>query len=215
MAGAINSIVIVRFKVSPFIATISAMYIYRGIGNFISSGFTVYPLPANIPAFGSAQPLGLSWPFIILVVIMVVVTIAMASTWGLCVRAVGSDSEVAFCNEVNVKAIQHSVIIISGGLAGIAGILVTCVLGAGQPYAGTGWELTAIAACAIGGVSLFGYQGNMIGLFMGLFTLQIINNGIVTAGVSVYLQVVTIGIILLVSMVMEAKRRSYLNLERI
>jgi ribose transport system permease protein len=89
------------------------------------------------------------------------------------------------------------------------------VLNSGVPTSGTGWELNAIAACAIGGVSLFGYQGSMIGLFFGLLVMQMILNGIVMIGVSSYLQIVVVGIILLVSIIIEVRRRTYFNLERI
>ena len=214
--GWVNSMVIVRLKVSPFIATISAMYVYRGLANFASKGYTVYPLPPNITAFGSLQPLGLSWPFIIMVFIMVIVAIILATTvWGLCVRATGSDLEAAECTEVNVKAIQTSTLMIAGGLAALAGVMITCVLGAGTPTAGTGYELFAICAAAIGGVSLFGFSGSMVGLFAGMMVIQVILNGIVTAGISPYFQSVCIGILLVFSMVLDVRRRYVLNLEKL
>jgi ribose/xylose/arabinose/galactoside ABC-type transport system permease subunit len=129
-------------------------------------------------------------------------------------RATGSDYESAESTEVNVKGIQTSALTISGGLAGLAGVLVTTILGAGQPTAGTGWELIAIAGCAIGGVSLFGYDGSMLGLFAGLLTLQVISNGIVTIGIPPYIQNVVIGAILLSSMIIDVRRRRYVNIEQ-
>jgi ribose transport system permease protein len=216
MAGSLNAFTIIRMKITPFIATISSMYMFRGLASFISGGFTIYPLPAEISAFGAAQPLGLSWPFLILIGLMILVTLILRySVWGLCVRATGSDLEAARCTEVNTDLIQASVIALAGGFAALAGIMVTTILGGGQASTGTGWELIAIAGCAIGGVSLFGYQGSMFGLLIGLITLQVIQNGIVTIGVSPYLQMVTIGVILIVSITFEVKRRNYLNLERI
>lgn len=215
LAGMVNAFVIVKLKVSPFITTISTMYVFRGMANFISSGYSVYPLPESVTIFSRYAPLGVSNAFWIMVAIMVVVQILLSkSVWGLCVKATGSDIEAAECTEVNVQNIQTSVLVINGGLAGLAGVLVTTILGAGQPTAGTGWELIAIAGCAIGGVSLFGFEGSMFGLFCGLLTLQVISNGIITVGIPPYFQNVTIGIILLSSMIVDVRRRVYMNIEQ-
>lgn len=90
---------------------------------------------------------------------------------------------------------------------------MSLILNAGSAPAGTGWELLAIAACAIGGVSLFGYEGSYIGLFAGLLTMQVIENGIVIVGVSSYTQTIAVGLILLSAMILEVRRRKWLNLE--
>lgn len=215
LAGYVNSLIIVRLRVSPFITTISTMYVFRGLASYISSGYSIYPLPAEVNKFGSMQPLGVSWSFLIMVAVMVLVQVLLdRSVWGLCLRATGSDYQSAADNEVNVKAIQTSALVIVGALAAVAGVLVTTILGAGQPTAGTGWEIVAIAGCAIGGVSLFGYEGSIWGLFLGLLTIQVINNGIITVGISIYTQNIFIGIILLVSMVMDVRRRKFMNIEQ-
>lgn len=216
LVGLLNSLVIVKMKVTPFIATISTMYIFRGLASYLSKGFTIYPLTESATRIGGAMPLGLSWAFIIMAILMILFEILMRSTvWGLCVRAVGSDEETAFNTEVNVKQIKISVLLITGVLSASAGILASMMLSAGVPTLGTGWELVAITACAIGGVSLFGYTGTMLGLFAGLFTLQIIQNGIIVIGISSYFQTVVVGAILLGAIVLEVKRRNTLNLERI
>lgn len=216
VAGLFNSFIIVNMKVSPFIATISTMYVFRGLATFISNGKSIYPLPEEISTFGRLQPLGLSWSFFIFVALLLVAWYMLDGTvWGLSVRATGSDKESAFCCEVNVKFIQKSAIVIAGGLSALAGILSLTVIGSSVPTIGTGWELIAIAGCAVGGVSLFGYSGSMIGLFCGLLTLQVINNGIITIGVSPYLQVVFIGFVLLISMVLDVRRRTFLNIDQI
>ena len=215
-AGLFNSFIIVNMKVSPFIATISTMYVFRGMATFISNGKSIYPLPESISQFGRLQPLDLSWSFFIFLALIIVAWYMIDGTvWGLSLRATGSDKESAFCCEVDVNFIQRSAIVIAGGLSALAGILSLTILGSSVPTIGTGWELIAIAGCAIGGVSLFGYSGSMVGLFLGLLTLQVINNGIITIGISPYLQVVVTGIILLVSMILDVRRRSYLNIDQI
>jgi ribose transport system permease protein len=215
LGGMVNALAIVKLKISPFITTISTLYVFRGIAYAVSKGFSIYPLPKEVGAFGSTFPMGLSWAFLIMMAVMAFGQLLLdRSIWGLRLRATGSDYEAAECTEVYPKQVQTSALIIVGGLAGLAGVLVTTILGAGQPTAGTGWELIAIAGCAIGGVSLFGYEGSMYGLFLGLLTLQVISNGIVTIGVPPYFQNIFIGIILIASMIFDVRRRYYMNIEQ-
>jgi ribose transport system permease protein len=100
-----------------------------------------------------------------------------------------------------------------GAFAAIAGVLLTTRVQAGQPSMGQGWELNAIAAVAIGGVSLSGYTGNMIGVFLGVMLIQILANGLVALGASAYLQPIEVGIILAIVASIDVKRRIALNLE--
>jgi ribose/xylose/arabinose/galactoside ABC-type transport system permease subunit len=100
-----------------------------------------------------------------------------------------------------------------GAFAAIAGILLTTRVQAGQPSMGQGWELNAIAAVAIGGVSLSGYTGNMVGVFLGVMLIQILANGLVALGASAYLQPIEVGIILAIVASIDVKRRIALNLE--
>lgn len=214
VVGMINGWVVTRLKITPFIMTICMMYAVRGVASWISNGYTVYPLPDGFAKVGVAMPLGISWAFIIMIVFMVVGEwMLRGSVWGLCVRAVGSDREAAACTEVNVGRVHRSVFLLTGVVSAFAGIMVSLILNAGVATAGTGWELVAIAACAIGGVSLFGYEGSFFGLFCGLLVMQVIQNGIVIIGISSYAQNVVVGGILLVSMILEVRRRKFLNLE--
>jgi len=216
VVGIINSIVIIYFHVTPFIATIAMMYVLRGLGSVLSKGFTIFPLPQAVADFGAARPLGISWSFVILVVILLIAAWAVGCTvWGLCLRATGSDIESARDTEVNVISVQVSALVIAAVLASISGILVTAVLDSGVPSTGTGWELAAIAACVIGGISMSGYEGSFIGLFFGLLVMQEIQNGIIIIGMSPYWQSAIIGVILLAAMAVDVRRRRYLNLEKL
>jgi ribose/xylose/arabinose/galactoside ABC-type transport system permease subunit len=116
---------------------------------------------------------------------------------------------------VNVDQINTFTLIAISILAAVSGIFISFVINAGSPTIGAGWEFTAITACAIGGVSLFGYHGSIFGLFCGLLVIQIIQNGIVMMGVSPYLQSVVVGAILLAAMFIDVRRRNYLDLDRI
>ena len=216
IVGIFNAYIILKLKVTPFIATISMMFIVRGLANFVSNGYSIYPLPEPALIIGQAKPFGIAWVFVAFLVIIIIAHLVLEySLFGLMTRATGSDREVAICTEVNVDKINSTNIILISGLAGVAGIFISFMMNAGSPTTGTGWEFTAITACAIGGVSLFGYHGNMFGLFCGLAVIQVIQNGIVMIGISPYLQSVFVGAILLIAMVVDVKRRTYLNLDRV
>jgi ribose transport system permease protein len=214
--GLFNSFVILKMKVTPFIATISMMFVVRGLANFASNGYSIYPLSEQALTLGYAKPLGVSWAFVAFLIIITIAHIVMEySLFGLLTRATGSDREVAICTEVDVDKVNAINLVAISLLAGIAGIFISFMLNAGAPTVGTGWEFTAITACAIGGVSLFGYHGNMFGLFCGLAVIQVIQNGIVMIGVSPHLQSVFVGGILLIAMAVDVRRRTYLNLDRV
>ena len=214
--GIVNAFVILKLKVNPFITTISTMFVIRSIASWASNGYSVYPLPDGILSIGEAKPLGVSWAFWIFIGFAILAELVLRfSLFGLLLRAVGSDREVARCTEVNVTQVNTVGLVVVSVLAVVAGIAISCMTNAGSPTVGSGWEFTAITACAIGGVSLFGYHGNMFGLFCGIAVIQVINNGIVMIGINPYLQGVVIGAILLTAMAVEIKRRSWLDLETI
>jgi ribose transport system permease protein len=214
--GAINSYLILKLRISAFIATISMMFVLRGLANWVSNGYTIYPLPAGVLELGSARPIGTSWAFIAFLLVAITADLVLRfSLLGLMLRAVGSDREVAKCTEVNVNQVNTIALVGISVLAALAGVFISFMTNAGSPTVGAGWEFTAITACAIGGVSLFGYHGSIFGLFCGLAVIQVIQNGIVMMGVSPYLQSVVVGAILLAAMYADIKRRTYLDLETI
>lgn len=216
LVGVINSFVILKLKITPFIATISMMFIVRGLANWVSNGYNIYPLSDQVLAIGYARPIGVSWAFIAFIVGAVITHLILQySLFGLLIRAVGSDREVAVCTEVNVDLVNTITLVSISVLAAVSGIFISFVINAGSPTVGAGWEFTAITACAIGGVSLFGYHGSIFGLFCGLAVIQVIQNGIVMIGVSPYLQSVVVGAILVIAMMIDVRRRMYLDLDKI
>ena len=216
LIGMSNAFVILKLKVNPFIATISMLFMVRSVASWASNGYSIYPLPDGILAIGEAKPLGVSWAFWIFIAFAILAELVLRfSLFGLLLRAVGSDREVARCTEVNVTKVNSIGLVVVSVLAVLAGISISFMTNSGSPTVGSGWEFTAITACAIGGVSLFGYHGNMLGLFCGLAVIQVINNGIVMVGINPYLQGVVIGAILLTAMAVEIRRRTWLDLDDI
>lgn len=215
VCGLLNSVVIQKLKISAFLATISTMYIFRGLAMTVSKGYTIYPLPDQFLILGDIKPLGVSLAFTILITTLIIGEIILRSTvWGLTIKATGSDRETAKCTEVNVESVTTQMFILCGVFAALAGILLTARVQAGQPTMGQGWELNAIAAVAIGGVSLSGYEGNMFNVFLGVLLIQVLESGLVALGASAYLQPIEVGIILVFTATMDVRRKLKLDLRR-
>ena len=212
--GLTNYFLVFKTNIPAFLATIGTMFLAKGIALFISEGWEVYPLPEIIGGFGRVRPLGLSWHFWIFVVLVIISQLLLSLTvWGLEVKATGSNRNIARLTEVNIKKVSISVYMICGTLSALAGLLLMARLATGKATIGMGWELQVITAVAIGGVSLFGYEGSFIGVFLGILAIQVIQNGLVVIGLSPYLNMIVVGIILLFTAVIDWRRRASLDIE--
>jgi len=214
LVGLVNAFIIIKLKVTPFIATIASQFMVRGLALAWTRGFIVYPLPAGIGEIGMLRPLGVSVGFLILLAVAGGAYYLLNHTvLGLEIKATGSDYEIAKITEVRYVLVHVFVLTLVGVLSALAGVLLSFVLNGGTPNVGIGWEFTAITACAIGGVSLMGYEGSIEGILIGLLVVYVLQNGVVVIGVSVFMQNVVIGLVLLVAVVLDVRRRKYLNIE--
>lgn len=213
--GYANYILVFITNIPAFLATIGTMFLAKGIALFISEGWEIYPLPEIIGGFGRVRPLGISWHFWIFVSLIVISQLLLSLTvWGLEVKATGSNREFARLTEVNIHKVSISVYIICGTLSALAGLLLMARIATGKATIGMGWELQVITAVAIGGVSLFGYEGSFVGVFLGILAIQVIQNGLVVIGLSPYLNTIVVGIILLFTAVIDWRRRAGLMIEK-
>jgi len=212
--GLVNAYIIIKLRVPPFIGTIATQFAVRGLALAWTRGFIVYPLPAGIGNIGMLKPLGVSIGFCIFLIVAVGAWFLLNRTvFGLELKATGSDYEIAKLTEVRYVLVHVVLLMLVGVLASVSGVLLSFVLNGGTPNVGIGWEFTAITACAIGGVSLMGYEGSIEGIILGLLAVYVLQNGVVVIGVSVFMQNVVIGIVLLVAVILDVRRRRYLNLE--
>jgi ribose/xylose/arabinose/galactoside ABC-type transport system permease subunit len=213
--GITNYFLVFITHIPAFLATIGTMFIAKGMALFISKGWEVYPLPEVIGQLGRAQPLGISWHFLVFVSLVIISQLFLSLTvWGLEVKATGSNREIARLTEVNIKKVSISVYMICGALAALSGMLLMSRLATGKPTIGTGWELQVITAVAIGGVSLFGYEGSFVGVFLGILVIQVIQNGLIVVGLSPYLNTIVVGVILLITAIIDWRRRASLDILR-
>ena len=179
LLGFINGLVITKLRIIPFIATLAMMIGARGIAH-ISTGeisIRIKQLSAGFLVLGRSYIFGIPLPTIIFVATVVIASIiAKYTKFGRALYAVGGNEEAAAMMGLNVERVKLLAYTISGGLSAFAGIILTARLGAGQPVAGQGWELDAIAATVIGGTLLTGGKGKFSGTLLGVLIIGIITN---------------------------------------
>ena len=200
LAGLINGLLVAYANLPPFIVTLGMLGIARGVVLVFTNASTIQPLPESFSNLANGTLVGipnLLWIFAIIVV--VVALILRRTVFGRYVYAIGSNPESARLAGVPVKTMLVAVYSIAGLLAGVGGVLFTSRLNAGIPTAGTGYELNAIAACVIGGASLFGAKGGAFGAATGALIVATLNNGGNLLAInSFYLQII-IGLLILIA----------------
>ena len=208
--GAINGVVTVALRIPAFIATLGMLYIARGLNYLLCKGYPMYPLPASLKAFGGAEPLGLSWAFLVFVLLVVAGDFMLRTTVpGRMIYAVGGNREVARIAGIPTGMVKGACFVFTGMLAGLAGMLLMAQINVGQPEIGVGWELDVIAAVVIGGVSLFGGVGTVAGTFFGLVLMQVVRSGLVVTGVNTHWQTVATGVIMISAVGIDVLRRRW------
>jgi ribose transport system permease protein len=198
--GAFNGVLVAFAKLPPFIVTLGMLGIARGVVLVLTNASTVQPLPGSFGDIANGNFLGLPnllWMFV--VVVLVAAFVLRRTVFGRYVYAVGSNPESARLAGVPVVAVLVAVYAISGLLAAVGGVLFTSRLDAGIPTAGTGYELNAIAACVIGGASLFGAKGGAFGAAAGALIVGTLNNGGNLLAVNAFYLQIIIGALILIA----------------
>ncbi len=198
MTGLVNGLMTVRVRLPAFVSTLSMMYVARGINYVLTEGYPVYPLPDVVGEFGAVKALGVSWPFAILIVLVIIGDFLLRQTiFGSMVTATGGNKEAARIAGIKTDWVKIVCFILTGMLSAVAGMLVVARIKTGDPIIGYQWELDVIASAVIGGVSLLGGTGTILGAFFGTILMQTIRSGLVIIGVSAHYQNVAIGVILI------------------
>lgn len=201
--GFVNGFVSTKFKVPAFIATLAMMVSARGLAFLTTDGTPIYDLPSSFTAiggnvFGKIPITAVIW----IVLTIVAIVVLKYTTFGRKIYAVGGNAESARLSGIPVEKYVTWCFIISGTLAGAAGILMSAWLTVGQPTAGTGLELDVIAAVVLGGTSLFGGKGSVGGTFIGVLIMSMIVNIFNLLGLSSYYQSVFMGLIIVLALIM-------------
>jgi erythritol transport system permease protein len=210
--GLINGVLIARFKVPAFVATLGVMYMVRGVALLMTNGLTYNNLGGK-PELGNTgfdwlgfnRFLGAPIGVLVLAVIAIMGSLMLnRSAFGRWLYASGGNERAAELSGVPVKTVQVTVYLLSGVCAAISGLILSSELTSAGPTAGTSYELTAIAAVVIGGAALTGGRGNIRGTMLGAFVIGFLSDGLVIIGISSYWQTVFTGAVIVLAVLLNA-----------
>jgi ribose transport system permease protein len=206
--GLLNGALIAYAGLQPFIVTLGTLSVLRALALIFTGGNPILGVPAEFRTLFTSEILGLPVPVIIVAVISVIVWVLLARTpLGEYILAVGGNEEAARVSGVPVERTKISVYVISGILAALAALILVARLGAAEPTLGNLWELEAIAAAAIGGASLSGGKGSIIGTIIGAIVLGAMRNGLTLLNVQAFYQLLATGIIIIAAMLIDRLTR--------
>ncbi|GEM75825.1 ribose ABC transporter permease [Vibrio sagamiensis] len=210
--GAVSGLIIAKGKVQAFIATLVTMTLLRGVtmvytdGRPISTGFT--DTADAFAWFGTGYALGIPVPVWLMVIVFAAVWYLLNHTrFGRYVYALGGNESATRLSGINVDRVKMGVYAICGMLAALAGIIVTSRLSSAQPTAGMGYELDAIAAVVLGGTSLMGGKGRIMGTLIGALIIGFLNNALNLLDVSSYYQMIAKAVVILLAVLVDNKNK--------
>jgi ribose/xylose/arabinose/galactoside ABC-type transport system permease subunit len=204
LAGAISGFLTWKVKIVSFISTLAMLGIAQGTALLLTNGHSVYGFPDSYRKIGTSTVHGFPTPAIIAIVVFVVLHLMLTRTrFGLQIYAAGGNSEAAAFAGIKVGRVKLFALMISGLTAGIGGLIVSSRLDAGNGLFGASDLLGAVAAVVIGGTSLFGGVGSVIGTAIGVIIITTINNGLVLLAVQDFWQQIVIGCIIIVAMMID------------
>ncbi|HWE10818.1 MAG TPA: ABC transporter permease [Solirubrobacteraceae bacterium] len=210
--GMVNGLLVTQMKLPPFIATLGMLGVARGLTFIVGGENAVYGLPANFRLVGEGQIGPIPMPILYLAVIAAAGYLILSRTrLGRYAYAIGSNKEAARLSGISLSRYLIGVYVIAGALAGFGGMIAASLVHSGQPNYGVGLELNVIAACVIGGASLFGGVGTIGGTLIGAFLMAVITNGAVLLNITQYYQQVIIGVIIWLAVWWDQVRRRRLS----
>ncbi len=209
--GACSGFFITKCKLQPFIVTLAVMTIFRGLTLVFTQGrpisFRNEGVGAIFRVIGKNDLFGIPIPVIILVLVYVVTYILLNHTaFGRYVYAVGCNEDATHLSGIDTKKVKFRVYVLNGLLVAIAAIVVTARLSSAQPNAGEGYELDAIAAVVLGGTSLSGGRGKIVGTIIGALIIGMLNNALNLMNVSSYYQTIVKGLVILIAVLLDRKK---------
>lgn len=207
LAGLVNGVIVARFAVPAFVATLGMLSAARGLTLLYAGGRPVPALTDGYRWIGTGDVLGVPLPVVIFVLVFVGAFWVLSSTrFGRHVYAAGGNPHAARVSGINVRRVRLLVYVISGGLAGVAGMILAARTGSALTQAGIAYELDAIAAVVIGGTSLSGGVGTVSGTLIGALLIAVVNNGLDLMGVESYYQQVIKGMLIVAAVMLDQAR---------
>jgi len=207
LSGAAAGALVSVLRIAPFIVTLALMTVWRGLAFVTTEGRPVWSLPAGFASLGGARLAGVPLPSILMLLVFAAAHVALRHTrWGRHLYAVGGNLEAARLAGIRVRRVIASAYVLCGALAAAGGILLASRMNSGQPNAGLMLELDVIAAVVVGGTSLAGGRGSVLGTFLGTMLIAILRNGLNLLNVNSYIQQVVVGAVILMAVLLDHLR---------
>jgi len=207
LVGGLGGLLVARFKVPPFITTLGIMMMARGLAFMITGGFSIYQVPKTLSWLGQGRSLGVPNTVLLLAALYAIAHVFMSHTrLGRYVYAVGGNEQAARLSGVPVRSVIVFVYGVSGLAAGLGGCIQASQLNTGTPNMGGMFELYVIAAVVVGGTSLAGGSGRILGTLIGAFIISVIQNGMNLLGMESYTQQVVLGGVILGAVLLDKLR---------
>ncbi|WP_407946628.1 ribose ABC transporter permease RbsC [Pontibacillus halophilus] len=209
LMGTVNGLLITKGKMAPFIATLATMTMFRGLTLVYTDGNPITGLGDSyaFQLFGRGYFLGIPVPAITMLIAFGVLWVILHKTpFGRKTYAIGGNEKAALISGINVSRIKVMVYSLAGLLSALAGAILTSRLNSAQPTAGTSYELDAIAAVVLGGTSLSGGRGLIVGTLIGALIIGTLNNGLNLLGVSSFFQMVVKGVVIIIAVLIDRKK---------
>ncbi|GAA0078398.1 ribose ABC transporter permease [Clostridium sp. CTA-5] len=208
VVGIINGMLISKGKIQAFIVTLASMTIFRGVTYVFTNGNPISGLTGSFNSIGNLKLGILPLPVIITAVLVAIAYYVLTQTrFGRYLYALGGNEDSARLSGINTDRIKTLVYVVSGIAAALSGVIITSRIGSASPNAGSGFELDAIAAVVIGGTSLAGGEGSVMGTIIGALIIGVLNNGLNLLNVSPFYQLIIKGIVILVAVLLDKKGR--------
>ena len=208
-AGAINGIGIAYVGISPFIMTLAMMSVLRGVAQVLSNGTPIFGLSGQFNSIANGFLFGIpNLVYFLLIILVIGIFVLRKTVFGKWVYAIGGNEASARLSGIDTRRIKTMVYMICGLLAGICGVLMASRITSGSPIIGVGYELNAISAAVIGGVSMSGGTGDLLGTLVGALIMGVIQNGLDILGVSTFYQQIIQGLIIIVAVFLDIKSKS-------
>lgn len=209
LLGVFNGVLVTFGSMAPFIATLATMTIFRGLTLVITDGNPITDLGDSylFQLFGKGYFFGTPVPAVTMIIVFIVLAIILQkTTFGRHTYAIGGNEVASKISGIKVNKVKILIYGISGLMSALAGAILTSRLNSAQPTAGTSYELDAIAAVVLGGTSLTGGKGRIVGTLIGVLIIGVLNNGLNLLGVSSFYQQVVKGIVILIAVLIDRKK---------
>jgi len=215
LIGVVNAVLAVPFGINSVIATLGTLYVARGTAQLLTGGVAVYGVPDEYQAFGGGSMFGIPNPVLVmLIVVIAFVSLERFTLLGRYAVAVGSNPEASYLSGVPGRRIQAALYVLTGTMAGLAGVMLSSRLSSGQINTGVGFEFDVIVATVLGGTSLAGGEGTVAGMVIGALIIGVLANGLNLLGVPSFWQTVAQGVVLVLAVGLDVFLRQRLAARR-